>query len=77
MKTTQLDFKQKTVIFMDEEMYTTIGATEVMGLSKATLSSEIANGNVEVFRHPGGNLFSIGAIQDWRRRRTMYVQKKK
>lgn len=77
MKTTQLDFKQKTVIFMDEEMYTTLGATEVMGLSKATLSKEIANGNVEVFRHPGGNLFSIGAIQDWRRRLTMYVQKKK
>ena len=76
MKTTQLDFKQKTVIFMDEEMYTTLGATEVMGLSKATLSSEIANGNVEVFRHPGGNLFSIGAIQDWRIRRTQRVKKK-
>lgn len=68
MKTTQLDFKQKTVIFMDEEMYTTLGATEVMGLSKATLSSEIANGNVEVFCHPGVNLFSIGSILDWRRR---------
>lgn len=36
MKTTQLDFKQKTVIFMDEEMYTTLGATEAMGLSKAS-----------------------------------------
>lgn len=55
MKTTQLDFKQKTVIFMDEEMYTTLGAIEAMGLSKASLSKEIASGMVEVFRHPGGN----------------------
>lgn len=77
MKTTQLDFTKKTVIFMDEEMYTTVGATEAMGLSKASLSLEISNGNIEVFKHPRGNLFSIGAIQDWRRRRTILAHSKK
>lgn len=34
MKTTQLDFKQKTVIFMDEGMYTTLGATKASGNSR-------------------------------------------
>lgn len=41
MKQTSLDFSKKTVIYMDEEMYTTLGATEAMGISKASLSSEI------------------------------------
>lgn len=77
MKQTQLDFKQKTVIYMDEEMYTTIGATEAMGISKASLSKEIGNGLIEVFRHPNGNLFSEEAIQAWRRRRTQLVTIKK
>ena len=76
MKQTSLDFSKKTVIYMDEEMYTTLGATEAMGISKASLSSEIKAENIEVFRHPGGNLFSLGAIQDWRIRRTQRVKKK-
>lgn len=76
MKQTSLDFSKKTVIYMDEEMYTTLGATEAMGISKASLSNEIKAENIEVFRHPGGNLFSLGAIQDWRIRRTQRVKKK-
>lgn len=77
MKTTSIDFKQKTVIFLDEEMYTTIGASEAMGISKLSLSNEIKAENIEVFRHPGGNLFSLAAIQDWKRRRTQFAKSKK
>lgn len=70
MEQSTIDFSKETVIFMDEEMFTTIGAIKVMGIGKTTLSKEIRDSKIEVFQHPGGNLFSKGAILEWVKNRT-------
>lgn len=76
MKTATLDFTKDTVIFMDDEYYTTIGVLKVMGVGKTTLSNEIKNKNIEVFRHPNGNLFTKAAVHEWKRNRTSFTNRK-
>lgn len=77
MKTATLDFSKDKVIFMDDEYYTTIGALKVMGIGSTTLSKEIKDAKIEVFRHPQGNLFSKGAILAWVIGRTSKVKGKR
>ena len=76
MKTATLDFTKDTVTFLDDEWYTTIGVLKVMCVCKATLSNEIKNKKIEVFRHPNGNLFSKDAVNEWRLNRTSSTKKK-
>lgn len=74
---TTLDFTKDTVVFMDDEYYTTIGALKAMGIGKTTLSKEIREKNIEIFDHPRGHLFSKGAILDWLKRRSRRTSKSK
>ena len=75
MKTATLDFTKDTVIFMDDEYYTTSGVLKVMGIGKTTLSNEIKNKKIEVFKHPNGNLFTKDAVHEWKRNRTSFTKK--
>ena len=77
MLTTKLDFKKDTVIFADDEYYTTTGALKVMGIGMTTLSKEIKNNNIEPLIHPGGNLYSKGSILGWLERRSKRNRKQK
>lgn len=77
MKTASLDFTQDTVIVFDDEYYTTSGVLKVMGIGKTTLSKEIKKGMVEVFKHPGGHLFSKSSVLEWIEKRTLRIKKKK
>ena len=72
-----LDFTKDTVIFLDDEYYTTTGALKVMGVGKTTLSKEISEDNIEVLYHPKGHLFSKGAILNWLKRRSRRPTKRK
>lgn len=66
---TTLDFTKDTVVFMDDEYYTTTGALKVMGIGRTTLSKEIRENNIETKRHPKGYLFKREAIKAWLDRR--------
>lgn len=70
---TSLDFSQKTVIYLDDEYYTTIGAMDAMGVKQTTLSKEIRDNNIEPKIHPGGYLFSKDAVEAWLDRRTKRI----
>lgn len=76
MKTAKLDFTKDTVIFLDEEHYTTIGVLNVTKIGKTTLSKEIKEGRMEVFRHPDGNLFTKDAVRKWKISRTRFTNKR-
>ena len=76
MKTATLDFTKDTVIYLDEEHYTTVGVLKVMSVGKTTLSKEIKDKKIEVFRHPGGNLFTKAAVLEWKRNRTSFTNRK-
>lgn len=73
-ESTTLDFKKDTVIFMDDEYYTTIGAIKAMGIGLTTLSKEIRENNIEPLIHPKGHLFSKGAILEWIKRRSKKIK---
>lgn len=75
--TTELDFTQDTVIYLDEEYYTTTGALKAMGIGKTTLSKEIREDNIEFLNHPRGHLYSKGAVFAWLQRRTKRIRKQK
>lgn len=51
MKTAKLDFTKDTVIFLDEEHYTTIGVLNVTKIGKTTLSKEIREGRKKCILH--------------------------
>ena len=70
---TSLDFTQETVIYLDDEFYTTIGAMKVMGIKQTTLSKEIREGNITPQIHPSGYLFSKDSIATWLDRRTKRI----
>lgn len=70
---TSLDFTKETVIYLDDEYYTTIGAMKAMGVKQTTLSKEIRDGNIEPKIHPGGYLFSKDAVNIWLDRRTKRI----
>lgn len=70
---TSLDFSQKTVIYLDEEYYTTIGAMDAMGVKQTTLSKEIRDDNIRPQIHPGGYLFSKDSVAMWLDRRTKRI----
>lgn len=72
-----IDFTQDTVVFIDDEYYTTTGALKAMGVGKTTLSKEIREGNIEYLDHPRGHLYSKGAILAWLQRRTKRNRKQK
>lgn len=73
-ESTTLDFKKDTVIFMDDEYYTTTGAIKAMGIGQTTLSKEIRENNIEPLNHPKGHLFSKGAILEWLKRRSKKIK---
>lgn len=75
MPKTELDFSKKTVIFLDEEYFTTVGVLEVMGVGKTTLSKEIKDGKIEVFDHPHGHLFHPAAVTKWKEKRTKRLRR--
>lgn len=72
---TELIPGEDTVIFMDDEYYTTSGVLKITGMGKSTLSSEIKNENIEVFRHPNGNLFSKPSVRNWVEKRTVKAKR--
>lgn len=70
---TSLDFAQETVIYLDDEFYTTIGAMKAMGIKQTTLSKEIREGNITPQIHPGGYLFTKDSVAMWLDRRTKRI----
>lgn len=57
--------------FVNEEFfYTRSGAMKAMLIKSTTLSKEIRDGYIEVFKHPIGDLFSKTAINAWMIKRT-------
>lgn len=71
---TELDFTKDTVIFLDDEYYTTIGALKAMGIGQTTLSKEIREDNIEPYIHPKGHLFSKAAVSEWLKRRSKRIR---
>ncbi|WP_407444847.1 hypothetical protein [Fibrobacter sp.] len=64
-----------TIIYLDEEWYTTSGVLKMTGMCKTTLSTEIRDKKIEVFRHPQGNLFSKDSLHVWTMKRTAKAKK--
>lgn len=62
-------------IVADEPFYTTSGAIKMMGIGKTCLTNEIKEGNITVFCHPNGNLFSKEAILAWILKRTIKAKR--
>lgn len=75
---TTLDFTKDTVVFMDDEYYTTIGALKAMGIGKTTLSKEIRLGNITPYNLPHGYAFSKASVREWmNNRRKKFLMKLK
>lgn len=75
-KKVQLDEKDVKFVF-DELYYTVSGAMKMMDCGRNKISDYIADGTLEVFRHPGGDLFSRASIRNWVEAHTVRAKKTK
>jgi len=58
--------EDKDVKFVLGELYYTVsGAMKMMDCGRNKISDYINDGTLEVFRHPGGDLFSPTALRNW------------
>lgn len=70
-QTNAVELSPEDFCFVNEEFfYTRSGAMKTMLVKSTTLSKEVRDGNIEVFKHPIGDLFSKPAISAWMIKRT-------
>ena len=56
---------------LGELYYTVSGTMKLIDCGRNKISDYIADGSLEVFRHPGGDLFSPASLEEWRLRHTL------